>query len=65
MGTVGTETDSNRTPRETNEIYNPNILLESHRSKRSNTASIVREIENVTRLDEDEIRASIQISSQE
>ena len=65
LGLAGAETDSNRTPRETNIIYNPNILLESQRSKHSNTASIVKEIENVTKYTEAEIRASIQISSEE
>ena len=65
LGLAGVETDSNRTPRETNVIYNPNILLESQRSKQSNTASIVKEIENVTKYTEAEIRASVQISSEE
>ena len=65
LGLAGAETDSNRTPREANIIYNPNILLESQRSKHSNTASIVKEIENMTKYTEAEIRASIQISSEE
>ena len=60
---IGAETDSNRTPqREILANYHPNNITES---ARSNTASIVREIEKVTKYTEDEIRESIHISSQE
>lgn len=51
---LGTETASNWTPR-------GNI----RDSARSNTDSIVKEIEKVTKFTADEIRASIEISSQE